>query len=124
MIPKELSNFLTMFGNEQGIARDQVLDLVLDAFSAYASKIQSSGEGKFVTRFEDGAFVSFRVWELVPNDVVMENPQLQWRVLDAEDEGFDGAEAGDEVQVEVEPVELTRTFKTWMYQFMLRKMRQ
>lgn len=120
MNSKELSLFLQMFANEQGIAKTAAMDLVLEAFSAYAAKTQSGGKGKYVTRFEDEKFVSFRVWELVADDVVMEDPDLQWRVLDAVDEGFDEAEPGDEVEVQVLPVELTRTFRNWMNQFMLR----
>lgn len=120
MNSKELSLFLQMFANEHGIAKTAAMDLVLDAFSAYATKTQGGGKGKFVTRFEDEKFVSFRVWELVADDVVMDDPDLQWRVLDAVDEGFDEAEPGDEVEVQALPVELTRTFRNWMNQFMLR----
>lgn len=120
MNSKELNLFLQMFANEHGIAKTAAMDLVLEAFSAYASKTQSAGKGKFVTRFEDDKFVTFRVWVLVADDVVMEDPELQWRVLDAVDEGFDGAEPGDEVEVEGPAVELTRTFRNWMNQFMLR----
>ncbi len=120
MNSKELSLFLQMFANEHGIAKTAAMDLVLDAFSAYAAKTQSGGKGKYVTRFEDGKFVSFRVWELVADDVVMDDPELQWRVLDAVDEGFAEAEPGDEVEVQAAPVELTRTFRNWMDQFMRR----
>lgn len=120
MNTKELNLFLQMFANEHGIAKSAAMELVLEAFSAYASKTQSAGKGKFVTRFEDDKFVTFRAWELVADDVVMEDPELQWRVLDAVDEGFAEAEPGDEVEVEVAPVELTRTFRNWMNQFMLR----
>lgn len=120
MNSKELSLFLQMFANEHGIAKTTAMDLVLEAFSAYAVKTQGAGKGKFVTRFEDDKFVSYRVWLLVADEIVMENPDLQWRVLDAVDEGFDNAEPGDEVEVQAEPVELTRTFRNWMNQFMLR----
>lgn len=120
MNSKELNLFLQMFANEHGIAKSAAMALVLDAFSAYASKIQSASKGIFVTRFEDDKFVTFRVWSLVADDIVMENPEIQWRVMDAVDEGFDNAEPGDDVEVEVEPVELSRTFRNWMNQFMLR----
>ena len=109
-----------MFANEHGIANTAAMDLVLDAFSAYAAKTQSNGKGKFVTRFEDEKFVTFRIWVLVADDIVMEDPELQWRVLDAVDEGFDDASPQDEIEIEVEPVELSRTFRNWMNQFMLR----
>ena len=120
MNSKELNLFLQMFANEHGIAKTAAMELVLEAFSAYAAKTQSAGKGKYVTRFEDDKFVSFRVWELVADDIVMEDPELQWRVLDAVDEGFDEAEPGDEVEVQAAPVELTRTFRNWMDQFMRR----
>lgn len=120
MNSKELSLFLQMFANEHGIAKTAAMDLVLKAFSAYAAKTQAAGKGKFVTRFEDEQFVSYRVWALVADETIMENPDLQWRVLDAVDEGLDSAEPGDEVEVQAEPVELTRTFRNWMNQFMLR----
>lgn len=120
MNSKELSLFLQMFANEQGITREQAMDLVLDAFSAYASKTQSQWKGEFVTRLEDNVFVSYRVWELVANDVVMDDPELQWRVMDAVDEGFIEAQEGDEVEVQAPTIELSRTFRNWMYQFMLR----
>ena len=120
MTPKELTHFLQMFANENGIAREAAMDLVLDAFSAYAVKTQGKGHGKFVTRLENGVFVAYRIWELVADDVVMEDPDLQWRVLDAVDEGFEDAAPGDEVEVQAEPIELTRTFGNWMNQYMLR----
>lgn len=120
MNSKELHLFLQMFANEHGIAKTAAMDLVLEAFSAYAAKTQNGGKGKFVTRFENDKFVTFRIWELVADDVVMDDPELQWRVLDAVDEGFEDAAPQDEVEIEVEPVELSRTFRNWMNQFMLR----
>ena len=72
MNSKELNLFLQMFANEHGIAKTAAMDLVLEAFSAYAAKTQSNGKGKFVTRFEDEKFVTFRIWVLVADDIVME----------------------------------------------------
>ena len=124
MNAKDLSLFLQVFANEQGVSKDTAMDWVLEAFSAYAAKTQSKGHGVYVTRFEDNVFCTYRTWELIADDIVMEDTERQWRVLDAVDEGFENAEVGDLVEVEVPKVELTRQFKTWMYQYMLRKMPQ
>ena len=123
MNQKEVNIFVESFANINGLNKQQVLDWILEAFSHYAAKTLSNNKGNYVTKVEGDRFVTYRQWDLVADDIVMEDPDTQWRVLDAVDEGFDDAEPGYCVQVEVKEVERTRQFKTWIKQFILRKMR-
>ena len=51
----------------------------------------------------------------------MDDPERQWRVLDAVDEGFDEAEVGDTVHVLVASPEPSRTYSSWVHQYLSRE---
>src|SRR3546814_1662684 len=56
---------------------------------------------------EDGSYQTFRRWEVVADDVVMESPDRQIRLMDAVDES-EGAEVGDFIEEQIDNVDFGR----------------
>ena len=121
MNTKEFNQFVELFAFQANMTLERAQDLVLNAIAAYTAKVMSNNRGKYIAKFEDSKFEVFREWELVPDDCVMEDPELQWRVMDAVDEGFDDALAGDVVQVQVASPEASRAFSAWVHQYLARE---
>ena len=109
MNTKEFRQWVELFALQSGLSIDRIEALILNAISAYVAKVQSHGKGAYITKLENGQFETFREWDLVADDCVMDDPERQWRVLDAVDEGFDEAEVGDTVNVLVASPEPSRT---------------
>ena len=121
MITKEFRQWVELFALQSGLSIDRIEALILNAISAYVAKVQSHGKGAYITKLENGQFETFREWELVADDCVMDDPERQWRVLDAVDEGFDEAEVGDTVNVLVASPEPSRTYSSWVHQYLSRE---
>lgn len=119
--PKEFAQVVDLFAYQHGLSTKEARDLMLCAMSAYAAKMFSGGKGIFVTKFENGEFETYREWELVADDCVMEDPERQWRVLDAKDEGFDEAEVGDLIHVQTDNIEPSRQYSAWVQQYLARE---
>lgn len=50
---------------------------------------------------KDGSYETFRRWEVVADDVVMESPDRQIRLMDAVDEA-EGVDVGDYIEEQIE----------------------
>ncbi len=50
---------------------------------------------------KDGTYETYRRWEVVADDVVMESPDRQVRLMDAIDEA-DGVDVGDYIEEQIE----------------------
>ena len=113
MNTKEFRQWVELFALQSGLSIDRIEALILNAISAYVAKVQSHGKGAYITKLENGQFETFREWELVADDCVMDDPERQWRVLDAE--------VGDTVNVLVASPEPSRTYSSWVHQYLSRE---
>src|SRR3546814_10657994 len=93
---KELLLVVDAVANEKGVPESVILEAIEAALATAAKKRYR--EQDVVTRVEinpeDGSYQTFRRWEVVVDDVVMESPDRQIRLMDAVDES-EGAELGD-----------------------------
>ena len=121
MNAKEFHQLVELFALQSGLGVPQTEALVLNAMSAYAAKVLSAGQGVYLTKLEGSRFETFRAWELVADDCVMEDPERQWRVLDAVDEGFSDADVGDVVHAQVASPEPSRSYSAWVHQYLSRE---
>ncbi len=72
---------------------------------------------------KDGSYETFRRWEVVPDDVVMESPDRQIRLMDAIDEA-DGVEVGDWIEEPIENPEFGRIAAQAAKQVIVQRVRE
>ena len=82
---KELLLVADAVANEKGVERDVIFH-ALEAALASAAKKRYPNEdvaARVSIDRNSGEYVTFRRWEVVPDDVVMESPDRQLRLMDA-----------------------------------------
>ena len=72
---------------------------------------------------KDGEYETFRRWEVVADDVVMESPDRQMRLMDAVDESA-GAEVGDYIEEPIENPEFGRIAAQAAKQVIVQRVRE
>jgi len=100
---KELLLAAEAIANEKGMPREVILEAIEAALATAARKRYTDQDvlTRVVINPKDGSYETFRRWEVVADDVVMESPDRQIRLMDAADE-VEGVEVGDFVE---EPIE-------------------
>ncbi len=72
---------------------------------------------------KDGSYETYRRWEVVADDVVMESPDRQVRLMDAVDES-EGAEVGDFIEEQIENVDFGRIAAQAAKQVIVQRVRE
>ena len=84
---KELLLVVDAVANEKGVPESVILEAIEAALATAAKKRYA--EQDVLTRVaidpKDGSYETFRRWEVVADDVVMESPDRQIRLMDALD---------------------------------------
>lgn len=90
---KELLLVVDVVANEKGVPRQIIFDAIEVALASAAKKRYQDRD--ILTRVtidqKNGNYETYRRWEVVADDVVMESPERQIRLMDALDEA-DGVE--------------------------------
>jgi N utilization substance protein A len=100
---KELLLVVDAVANEKGVPESVILEAIEAALASAAKKRYPDQDVLVRVSIDpkDGNYETFRRWEVVADDVVMESPDRQIRLMDALDES-EGAEVGDYIE---EPIE-------------------
>jgi len=122
---KELLMVVEAVANEKGVAREVIFDAMEAALASAAKKRYP--EQDVATRVsidrQSGDYVTFRRWEVVADDVVMESPDRQIRLMDAVDEK-PGAEVGDFIEEQIENAEFGRIAAQAAKQVIVQRVRE
>ena len=122
---KELLLVVDAVANEKGVPESVIIE-ALEAALATAAK-KRFHEQDVLTRVsinpKDGSYETFRRWEVVADDVVMESPERQIRLMDAVDEK-EGAVVGDYVEESVENAEFGRIAAQAAKQVIVQRVRE
>src|SRR5688572_33153250 len=97
---KELLLVVDAVANEKGVPREVIFEAI-EAALASAAKKRYHDEDVLVRvaiDHNDGTYETFRRMEVVADDVVMESPDRQIRMMDAIDE-VEGVEVGDYIEI-------------------------
>ncbi|GAB6196477.1 transcription termination factor NusA [Lysobacter xanthus] len=122
---KELLMVVDAVANEKGVPRDVIFEAI-EAALASAAKKRYHDEDVLVRVSidrKDGSYETFRRMEVVADDVVMESPDRQIRLMDAIDE-VDGVEVGDFIEEQVENAEFGRIAAQAAKQVIVQKVRE
>jgi len=100
---KELLLVVDAVANEKGVPESVILEAIEAALASAAKKRYPDQDVLVRVSIDpkDGNYETFRRWEVVADDVVMESPDRQVRLMDALDES-EGAEVGDYIE---EPID-------------------
>jgi N utilization substance protein A len=100
---KELLLVVDAVANEKGVPESVILEAIEAALASAAKKRYPEQDVlvRVAINPKDGSYETFRRWEVVADDVVMESPDRQVRLMDAVDES-EGAEVGDYIE---EPID-------------------
>lgn len=122
---KELLLVMEAVANEKGVDR-QVIIQAMELALASAAKKRYHDEDisiRVAINPKDGTYETFRRWEVVADDVVMESPDRMIRLMDAVDE-MEGAEVGDFVEQPVENPEFGRIAAQAAKQVIVQRVRE
>ncbi|GAB2520509.1 transcription termination factor NusA [Lysobacter humi (ex Lee et al. 2017)] len=122
---KELLLVVDAVANEKGVPRDVIFEAI-EAALASAAKKRYQDEDVLVRVAidrKDGSYETFRRMEVVADDVVMESPDRQIRLMDAIDE-VDGVEVGDFIEEQIENPEFGRIAAQAAKQVIVQKVRE
>ena len=121
---KELLLVVDAVANEKGVPESVILEAIEAALATAAKKRYA--EQDVLTRVaidpKDGSYETFRRWEVVADDVVMESPDRQIRMMDAIEEA-DGVEIGDYIEEQIENVDFGRIAAQAAKQVIFQKVR-
>ena len=122
---KELLLVVDAVAAEKGVPESVIFEAI-EAALASAAKKRYPEEDVLVRVSIDpktGDYETFRRWEVVADDVVMESPDRQLRLMDAVDES-EGAEVGDFIEEQIENPDFGRIAAQAAKQVIVQKVRE
>jgi N utilization substance protein A len=121
---KELLLVAEAVANEKGVERDVIFEALEAALASAAKKRYEEDVAMRVSiNRSNGDYETFRRWEVVADDVVMESPDRQIRLMDAVEVSPD-IEVGAFIEEPVENVEFGRIAAQAAKQVILQKVRE
>ncbi|MDX1548924.1 transcription termination factor NusA [Novilysobacter spongiicola] len=100
---KELLLVVDAVANEKGVPESVIFEAIEAALASAAKKRYQDEDVLVRVKIDpkDGSYETFRRMEVVADDVVMESPDRQIRLMDAVDE-VEGVEVGDYIEEQIE----------------------
>ena len=122
---KELLLVVDAVAAEKGVPESVILEAIEAALASAAKKRYPDQD--VLTRVavdpKDGSYETFRRWEVVADDVVMESPDRQIRLMDALDESGD-VEVGDYIEEQIENPDFGRIAAQAAKQVIVQRVRE
>jgi transcription termination/antitermination protein NusA len=122
---KELLMVVDAVANEKGVARNVIIEAMEAALASAARKRYAEDDVLMRVAIDpsDGSYETFRRWEIVADDVVMESPDRQLRLMDALDINPD-AEVGEFIEEKVDNAEFGRIAAQAAKQVIVQRVRE
>ena len=122
---KELLMVIDAVANEKGVPREVILEAMEAALASAAKKSYHDQDVNVRVSIhpKDGSYETFRQWEVVADDIVMESPDRQLRLMDALDDNAESA-VGDIVEEQIENAEFGRIEAQAAKQVIVQKVRE
>ncbi|MCK7593288.1 transcription termination factor NusA [Pseudomarimonas salicorniae] len=122
---KELLMVVEAVANEKGVARSVIIEAMEAALASAARKRYPDEDTLMRVKInpKDGSYETFRRWEIVADDVVMESPDRQIRLMDVVDDNPE-AQVGEFVEEQVENAEFGRIAAQAAKQVIVQRVRE
>jgi len=122
---KELLLVVDAVANEKGVAKDVIFEAMEAALASAAKKRYPNEDvaARVSIDTHSGEYETFRRWEVVPDDVVMESPDRMIRMMDAVETKAD-IQVGDFVEEQIENPEFGRIAAQAAKQVIVQRVRE
>lgn len=122
---KELLLVVDAVANEKGVDKAVIFDAMEAALASAAKKryVDQDVAIRVSINRQNGDYETFRRWEVVADDIVMESPERMIRLMDAEDEK-PGSTVGDFVEEPIENPEFGRIAAQAAKQVIVQRVRE
>jgi transcription termination/antitermination protein NusA len=121
---KEMLLVAEAMANEKNVSRTVVFEALESALASAAKKTSGQDIGtRVVIDRNSGTYETYRRWEIVADDVRMENPEAQIRLMDALDVNPE-AQVGEFIEEKMPNVELARIGAQTAKQVILQRIRE
>ncbi len=122
---KELLLVVDAVAHEKGVPESVILEAIEAALASAAKKRYADEDVLVRVKInpEDGSYETFRRMEVVADDVVMESPDRQLRLMDAVDE-VEGVEVGDYIDEQIDNPEFGRIAAQAAKQVIVQRVRE
>src|SRR5688500_12346927 len=122
---KELLLVVDAVANEKGVPREVIFDAIEAALASAAKKRypEQDVQVRVTIDHKDGTYETYRRWEVVADDVVMESPDRQIRLMDAIDES-DDVEVSDYIEEQIENPDFGRISAQAAKQVIVQRVRE
>src|SRR6476661_15834 len=122
---KELLLVVDAVANEKGVPESVIFEAIEAALASAAKKRYHDQDVLVRVQIDpkDGNYETYRRWEVVADDVVMESPDRQVRLMDAVDES-EGAEVGDYIEEQIENPDFGRIAAQAAKQVIVQRVRE
>ena len=122
---KELLLVVDAVANEKGVAKNVIFDAMEAALASAAKKRYVDQDVSVRVSIDrvSGEYETFRRWEVVADDIVMESPERMIRMMDAEDEK-PGSQLGEFVEAQIENPEFGRIAAQAAKQVIVQRVRE
>ncbi|MGA9342008.1 MAG: transcription termination factor NusA [Rhodanobacteraceae bacterium] len=122
---KELLMVVDAVASEKGVSEDVIFEAMEAALASAAKKRypDEDVEVRVAIDRDSGNYETFRTWEVVADDVVMESPDRQLRLMDAVDEK-PGIEVGEYIEEQIENPDFGRIAAQAAKQVIVQRVRE
>ncbi|MBB1060698.1 transcription termination factor NusA [Marilutibacter spongiae] len=122
---KDLLLVVDAVANEKGVPREVIFEAIEAALASAAKKRYHEQDVLVRVAIDpkDGSYETFRRWEVVADDVVMESPDRQTRMMDAVEEA-EGVEIGDFIEEQIENPDFGRIAAQAAKQVIVQRVRE
>src|SRR6187402_2466072 len=122
---KELLLVVDAVAAEKGVPESVILEAIEAALASAGKKRYAEQDVLVRVQIDpkDGNYETYRRWEVVADDVVMESPDRQIRLMDAVDES-EGAEVGDYIEEQIENPDFGRIAAQAAKQVIVQRVRE
>ena len=122
---KELLLVVDAVANEKGVAKEVIFDAMEAALASAAKKRYNNEDvaARVSIDRDNGDYETFRRWEVVPDDVVMESPDRQVRMMDAVETRED-IQVGEFIEEQIENPDFGRIAAQAAKQVIVQRVRE
>jgi len=122
---KDLLLVVDAVANEKGVPKDVIFEAMEAALASAAKKryLEEDVSVRVAIDRDSGDYETFRRWEVVADDVVMESPDRQIRLMDAVDE-VEGIEVGEFIEEAIENPDFGRISAQAAKQVIVQRVRE
>jgi N utilization substance protein A len=124
-VSKELLMVVEAVANEKGVPRAVIIEALEAALASAAKKRYPEEDvlARVVINPKDGSYETFRRWEIIADDAVMESPSFQLRLMDALDVRADAVE-GEYIEEQIENTDFGRISAQAAKQVIVQRVRE